>query len=83
MPDLGKDFVGSLWNSAGFDRALPISTWAGQNLDTRWFDTLVTRDDATSARATTQRSHKEMAPLYRAKTVMVQEDQAEGLGLLY
>ena len=24
MPDLGKDFVGSLWDSAGFHKALPI-----------------------------------------------------------
>ena len=58
MPDLGKVFVGSLQNLAGFHRALPISTWAGQNLDVREFNTLVTRDDSTwTARAMTQRSH--------------------------
>ena len=58
MPDLGKNFVGSLWDLAVFHRALPICTWAGQNLDTRWFDMLVTRDDTTwTARTMTQRSH--------------------------
>ena len=33
MPDLGKNFVGSLRDLAEFHRALPTSTWAGQNLD--------------------------------------------------
>ena len=28
-----------------------ISTWAGQNLSTRWFDILVTREDATCVKA--------------------------------
>ena len=32
MPDLGKDFVGSLWDLVDIHRALPTSTWAGQNL---------------------------------------------------
>ena len=33
MPDLGRDFVGSLQNSARLHRALPMSIWAGQNLN--------------------------------------------------
>ena len=32
MPDLGNNFVGSCQDLAGFHRAVPISTWAGQNL---------------------------------------------------
>ena len=55
MPDLGKNFMGSLWDLAGFHRALPICTWAGPNLDARQSDALVTRDGYTgTARATTQ-----------------------------
>ena len=70
--------MGSLHNLAGIHSALPISTWAGQNLNTRGLGTLVTRDDTTwTARVTIS------TPLYRAMTVTVQEDQAEGLGLLY
>ena len=33
MPDLGKNFMGSLQDLADFHRALLISTWAGQNLN--------------------------------------------------
>ena len=32
MPDLGKNFVGSLRDLADIHRALLVSTWAGQNL---------------------------------------------------
>ena len=35
MPDLGTRVVGSLRDLAKFHRASPISTWAGQNLDTQ------------------------------------------------
>ena len=33
MPDLGKNFVGSLLDLVEFHRALPISTWARQSLN--------------------------------------------------
>ena len=32
MPDLGKNFVGSLWDLVDIHRVLLINTWAGQNL---------------------------------------------------
>ena len=35
MPDLGTGIMGLLQDSAKFHRALPISTWAGQNLGTQ------------------------------------------------
>ena len=76
--------MGSLRNLARIHRASPISTWAGQNLDTQQLGMLVTRDDATwTARKMTSEVTLREIPLYRVKIVMVQGDQAEGLGFLY
>ena len=77
MPDLGKVFVGSMWDLAISTGLRLDSTWAGQNLSisaqvTRsWF--LV--DCKTNDTMVTQRGD----PLYRSEEamVMVQEDQAE------
>ena len=54
MPDIGKDFAGSHLDLARFHRASLICTWAGQNLNTRWSDMIVSRDNFTwTARGTT------------------------------
>ena len=56
-----------------------MSTWAGQNLDV-----LVTRSlRHKDCKSNDSRSHLGRVPSIEDKTVMVQEDQAEGLGHIY
>src|ERR1700761_3627277 len=76
MPDLGGYFVGLLWDSAISTGLRLDSTWAGQNLNTRW--TQVTRATTTWTARQTTGSHTKGGTLVwkEAKTVMVQEDQA-------
>ena len=65
--------MGSLQDLARFHRALPMSTWAGQSLDTQ-----VTRPHRyRDCKSNDWKSHIGKIPSIEDRMVMVQEDQAK------